>query len=221
MDDSFKTFMGVMSDDKIKTEIEAYKDNPAVVELLQTELDRRVNERAQVVIMETFTKEVTKLFAKLPRPESIHNVYARWIDVEVKGIAELVRIGGEVTDIERETYNAQKDDTEREAYLVAGGMELRQPSVMVPQWKVETEHRCGVGSSASSGAPKTTARKLGVTVSKRAEAGSSQLELVGNFKSCEACVQHLGLDSGGDSANRFLGREGYFVEVYNGVDFTS
>ena len=85
----------VMSDEallKLKSDNEG---NESVSKLVDGILEGRVREVAQAKALAGFETGITKLFAKLPHPEDIHNVYVRWGEVDIPdGDGEEIQVTG-------------------------------------------------------------------------------------------------------------------------------
>jgi len=173
-----------------------HEGNQSIQTLIDGILEAREYEEQQAKALEDFTKGIAKTFSKLPHPDNIYNVYARWAEVDVpQGEPEEV----EVVD---------KDGN--------ATIETRQPTVKEYQWVVEVNHAVKQSNANSGGTPKTS--KRAITVYKR---NGTQLELKGNFTSASKACEYFGLPIGADSAGRVLDREGYIREPYDGTDFTS
>lgn len=184
-----------MSNDDLETMKGKYADNPSVVVLINGILEARAKQAEQDKAKKQFENGVNKLFAKLPHPEDIMNVYVRWAEVEVPS--------GEVVEVEV----VQPDNTKV--------MEMRQPMEKTQQWVVETNKGFQVRSGSGD---KATTSKRAIKVFKR---NGTQLEDKGNYASASKACGVLGLTIGGDSATRVLARDGYIVEPYGGTDYTS
>ena len=85
----------VMSDEallKLKSDNDG---NESISRLVDGILEGRVREVAQAKAMAGFETGITKLFAKLPHPEDIHNVYVRWGEVDIPdGDGEEIQVTG-------------------------------------------------------------------------------------------------------------------------------
>ena len=169
-------------------------DNETVINLIDGIIAERKAKAEQELATAKFEDGVVKLFATLPHPEAIHNVIANWKEVDVP-------------------------DGEPEQVMVDGKTEMRTPTKRVFQWIVETNHACRGSSGSGTGA--STAKKRGITVSKRDATNPSQLVLVGHFPSASKACDHLKLIVAGDSAVRVIQREGMFIEPYDGTEYTS
>ncbi len=173
-----------------------YKDNASVVLLIDGILESRAKEEEQAKAKAKFEHGISKLFASLPHPEDVYNVYARWGEVEVD--------------------NGEPEEVEVVDTFGGKAIELRTPKVKVYQWVVEVNHATRMASGGGDGKPKAT--KRAITVFKRE--GTTLLPK-GNYPSASKACEALGLVIGGDSATRVLSRDGYITEAYDGVDFTS
>lgn len=183
-----------MSDEDLAGLKDKYSDNPSVVSLIEGILATKAKTAEQAKAMATFEKGIAKTFAKLPHPDNIHNVYARWAEVDVAdGEPELV------------------DVTQPDGVIV---QESRQPSHKEWGWVVEVNH--AVRAVSPSDTPK--ASKRAITVFKRS---GTQLEPQGNFTSASKACESLKILIGGDSATRVLARDGFITEPYNGTEFKS
>ena len=125
-------FIDAMSDEDIAESLVKYANNESVVKLLSGILEARVKGREEVKVKLDFEKGITKLFAKLPHPEDIHNVYVRWGEVEV--------VDGEPEELSEDVCKAKG--------LEAGTM--RAPSHKEYQWIVLVNHAISVRQGAST-----------------------------------------------------------------------
>ena len=191
-----------MSDKDIAEYLNKFKDNESVITLLNGILATRKAEAEAKKAEEEFTAKLLKL-AKLPAPPAnIHNVGLFWREVEVPQ--------GEPEEVEVIKQIDGKDTKVKET---------RQPTTKVWQWVTETNvSNTKLGKSNTGTDTTTKTSKRAITLNKR---NGNVLNFVGNFKSGSAACEHLKLNTGGDSANRVLQREGYIIDPYNGTDFTS
>ena len=171
-----------------------YESNPSVVTLIDGILETRGKEKAQAKAKAKFTDGVGKLFATLPHPEDIANVYASWREVDIES--------GEAEEVEVVADDGTKTT------------ETRIPTIKVFQWVVEVNK--GFRSVSGDSSPKSS--KRAITVYKRE---GLNLAEKGHFASASKACEALGLTIGGDSATRVLARDGYITEAYEGTDFTS
>lgn len=203
-----------LSNKELKAMKEQHKDNETVVKLIDGILEGRVKEEAEAKAKENFTKVIGKVFAKLPHPEDIHNIYVRWceVDVEVED-AEAEEVEVEVV---KTPAVLDKDGTITTPAVMA--TEKRKPMVTIKQyqWVVELNHSVVVKSGASGNSPATS--KRAIKVMKR---NGLQLEDKGNYANASIACKSLGLAIGGDSATRVLARDGYITEPYEGTDYTT
>ena len=186
-----------MSDEDLVALKDKYADNPSVATLIEGILETRNKEAEQVKAKAQFASGLSKLLAKLPHPEDVHNIYIRWAEVDVPiegGVAEDV----DVVDADGNTTT-----------------ESRIPMGKEFQWVVEVNKGFTVNRSAS-GSPSTS--KRAITVYKR---NGTQLEDKGQYASASKACEVFGLTIGGDSAMRVLAREGYITEPYEGTNTTS
>ena len=184
-----------MSNDDLETMKGKYADNASVVTLINGILGGRAKSAEQDKAKKQFESGVNKLFAKLPHPEDIMNIYVRWAEVEVPS--------GEAVEVEV----VQPDNSKV--------MEMRQPTEKTWQWVVETNKGFQVRSGSGG---KATTSKRAIKVFKR---NGTQLEDMGNYVSASKACGVLGLTIGGDSATRVLARDGYILEPYEGTDYTA
>lgn len=183
-----------------------YGDNAGVVTLIDGILETRGKEAEQVKVIEDFESSLDN-FANgkkrngepnLPHPEHIYNIVFRWTTVdEVDTTAEPEEV--EIVDGDGNKVK-----------------EMRQPTIQVHKWVVETNKGITVRTGGGSGTPATS--KRAITVFKR---DGTNLELKGHYQSASKACEALGLTIGGDSATRVLARDSFIVEPYDGTDFTS
>lgn len=185
-----------MSNEDLATLKAKYSDNEAVTKLIEGILETREKAEAEARAKVEFEKGITKLFAKLPHPEDVHNVYVRWGEVEV-----------EDTSVEGEAIEVINPDTQEVT------TEMRYPKHTEYQWIVQVNKATKV--MAGSGEAKTS--KRGITVYKRV---GLNLELVGHYASASKACEALSLPVGADSAGRVLDREAYIREPYDGTDYS-
>jgi len=188
----------VMSNEDLAGLKDKYADNTSVVLLIDGILETRGREQAQAKAKAQFTNGIAKVFAKLPHPEDISNIYVHWGEVDIPA--------GEPEELSEDVCKATG--------LEIGTM--RTPSHKEFQWIVEVNK--GIVIKRADGNGTATTGKRAITVYKR---NGTQLEEKGHFISASKACEHLKLILGADSATRVLGRDGYIVEPYNGTDFTS
>lgn len=198
-----------MSEEDLLALKEKHKDNATIT----TMVDGYLKEREQVVIQlkatKDFEKGIAELFAKLPHPEAIHNVYAGWGEVEVPDKSKA-KEDVTITDTEAVTDKDGKITAQAKTHT-----EKRYPTMKVFKWVVETNKGFTV-KSGGNGQPTTS--KRAITVYKR---NGTQLESKGNFQSATKACEHLKLEIGGDSASRVLARDNFITEPYDGTDYTT
>lgn len=180
-----------------------YEANESVTKIIDGYIEVKTRELAQAKAREDFGKAIGKLVDRLPHPEDIHNIYLAWREVEVEDTSqEAVELAPEVCE--------------------ANGLEVgtkRHPLHKVPVWVVELNKGFQVAKASSTGSPVTS--KRAILVSKRSTDNPNHLEEVGKFASASKACEYLKLILGGDSATRVLLRDGYFLEPYQGTDYTS
>jgi len=182
--------INAMSNEDLQGLREKYADNESITTLIDGILQTRIKAQEQLEAKAKFEAGIHKLFAKLPHPEDVYNVYVRWGEVEV--------IDGE--EVETEITNGDGTKT----------TEMRAPKHKEFQWIVEVNHATQV---KSSGTTTPTTSKRAITVFKR---NGTNLEDKGHFASATKACEALGLTIGGDSATRVLARDGYITEPYTG-----
>jgi len=201
--------IGAMSDNDLAELKVKYSDNPSVTTLIDGILEARQKEAVEHKAKDDFTKGITKLFAKLPHPEDVYNVFARWGEVEVEDTTQ------EAEEVEVVVTPAEVDKDGNITTEAVVEKQDRYPTTKAFQWIVEVNHATRV-SSTTTGEPKVS--KRAITVFKR---NGTQLEAKGNYASASKACEALGLTIGGDSATRVLSRDGYISEPYDGTDFAS
>jgi len=197
-----------LSDAQIEDALKQYAKLPSVVTLLGgikvareasrkqalEELSRQANlEKGK----QEFGEKLSKM-GKLPAPpEGIYNVYMVW----------------------REEEEPQGEPEEVEVVKPDGSKvkEMRQATIKVNKWVVETNKGFQVSKSGTSTSGQSGTTKRAITVYHR---NGTNLEAKGNFRSGAEACKHLGVIVGSDSANRALARDGYIAEPYTGTDFT-
>lgn len=201
-----------MSNDELEAIKTKHSDNPSILTLIDGILETRVKEAEQVQAKAKFTSGITKLFDKLPHPEDIYNVVARW------SIVDEVDTTAEPEEVEIVETPAEVDKDGKIITPAVMVTESRQPTVQVSKWIVETNKGITVRAAGGggNGEPKTSKRAITV---KKIEGDT--LIPKGNFASASKACEHLKLTIGGDSATRVLSREGYMTVPYEGTDFTS
>lgn len=202
------TLFNLMSDAEVADLKVKYPDNQSIVALADGILATREREATQARAMANFTKGIDKTFAKLPHPDSIHNIYARWGEVDVEE--------GEPEAVEVVVTPAEVNEKGNITTPAVTATEMRCPTIKAMAWIVEVNHATKVTSGSTPGQPKTS--KRAITVYKR---NGTQLELQGNYISASKACDALKLIVGGDSATRVLSRDGYITEPYEGAEYTS
>lgn len=200
--------INAMSDEDLAGLKAKYSDNPSVVTLIDGILATRAKTAEQAVAMASFTKGIAKTFAKLPHPDNIHNVYARWAEVEVEDTTQEP----EMVDITTKQAVTDKDGNVLEPAVIEP--QPRYPTHKEWGWVVEVNH--AIRAVSTSDTPK--ASKRAITVYKR---HGTTLEPQGNFVSASKACEALKLIVGGDSATRVLARDGFITEPYDGTEFKS
>ncbi|KKL92568.1 hypothetical protein LCGC14_1883390 [marine sediment metagenome] len=183
--------------------------NESLNTLIDGILAKRESDVVAVKLLDKFTKEVDKLIAKLPHPETVHNVYIRWAECEVTDEA------AEAVEVEIVDEPAKLGDDGTTATPAVAHMESRKPTHKVHQWVVDLNKGFNVGTGNKA---TPTATKRGITLNKR---NGNTLEFAGNFPSAAVGCKHLSIDKGSDSAVRVLQREGYIIDAYTGTDYTA
>lgn len=202
--------INAMSDSDLAELKAKYPDNTAVTTLIDGILATREREAVQAKAMEKFTKGIAKTFSTLPHPDNIHNIYARWGEVDIPS--------GEPEEVEVVVTPAEVNGDGNITTPAVMGMEMRMPTVKGMAWVVEVNHatRQQGTRGGNDTSPKTS--KRAITVFKR---NGTQLEPRGNFASGQAACDFLKIPVGTDDAKRVLIREGYIHEPYEGTDFRS
>ncbi len=172
---------------KFKT---TYKGNESVTKIIDGYIEVKVKVEAQVVAKAQFTDVVEAMINKLPHPETIHNIYMRWAEIEV-----------------------EDEEAEAVEVMIDGETEMRKPKHKEFQWIVELNKGFTVGKAKGD----VTAGKRAVTVFRR---DGNNLVLVGNFPTGSKACEFMELDEGKGSANKFLRDEGFIVDTYTGTDYT-
>jgi hypothetical protein len=182
-----------------------YKDNESIVKMVTDELTARAEAIKVKAEAEAFTKSLMEM-AKLPAPpETIHNVYMAWAEVEIDDTTKP------------EVVEVPKVNDKGEPVLVKGKQvmvkETRFPKTKEYQWVVETNK--GFKVTKADGTASTS--KRAITVKKIV---GDKVSTIGNFASASKCAEYLKIDVGDDSATRVLAREGYILSPYTGTEYT-
>lgn len=196
-----------MSNEDLAKLKQDHEDSQSIATLVDGILEARANEVEQAKAKKAFEAGIAKLFAKLPHPEDVHNVYIRWADVEVEDKS------AEPEEVEVVVTPAEINKDGKITTPAVMGKEKRYPTIKGFAWVVEVNK--GFATSRVSG---SSANKRAITLFKR-----EGLKLVdkGNYPSASKACASLGITIGGDSASRVLSREGYIIEPYTGTDYTS
>lgn len=203
------TLIGAMSNEDLANLKDKYSDNASVVLLIDGILETREREATQAKLKAKFVASITKLYAKLPHPDGVHNVYARWGEMEVES--------GEPEPVEVIVTPAEVNGDSKIIKPAVTTTEMRIPKVKAYQWVVEVNHAVKTVSGEPS-APKTSKRAITV---KRIHDDRAP-EFIGNFPSASKACEYLGLLIGQDSAMRVLtNRNPYLAQPYEGTDITS
>lgn len=196
--------INAMSKEDLEGVKEKHADNESIVKLIDGIMEARVREEAEVRAKLDFEKGITRMFAKLPHPEGVHNIYTRWGEVEIPN--------GEPEEVETVLTPAITDKEGNTTTPAVMTKETRTPTRKEFQWIVQVNHSVRVTSG--NGTPTTS--KRAITVMRR---NGLNLEPIGNFPSASKACEHLRIPLGGDSGNRVLARENYITEPYEGTDF--
>ena len=175
-----------------------YPDNGSLLTIIDGHIKIKTREEVQGKAREAFGKAIGKLVDKLPHPDDVHNVFLRWVEVEVE-----------------DTSQEPEEVTIHEVDGIEAHVETRYPRSKVWQWEAEFNKGFQVGKATNS---QPSSNKRAITLYKR---NGLQNELVGNFTSASKACEHIRVPIGGDSAPRVLAREGYIVDAYTGIEFLS
>jgi len=198
-----------LSKDQALAMKEQFAGNETILTILNAHLEKLDKIETQAKAKAQFETQIAKLAAKLPHPEDIHNIYLAWREVEVEDTSQP-QVEVDIVD-----QPARLDNFGKVVELATSHKEMRYPSHKVFRWVVETNKGFQVSKSTST-APQATKRAITV---KRID--GDNLIPVGNFPSASKACEYLKLTIGGDSATRVLAREGYLVQPYTGMDYTS
>ena len=185
-----------------------YKDNASVITLIDGVLAIKAKELQQAELIAKFTSEVDKLAETLPHPESVHNVYLAWREVEEDDTSQ--------TQIEVEVVLTPSvvDDTGKITAKAVTGKELRYPKTKLFKWTTKVN---ATTQTAASGGARQSQNKRAITVLKR---NGMILEKIGSYSSGKAACNALGIPCVGDSAIRVLTNKqnAYQVDDHDGID---
>ena len=192
--------INAMTNEDLQAMKEKNGGNVSVATLIDGILEARGKAEVETKAKLEFEKGITKVFAKLPHPEDVHNVYVRWGEVDVED-GEPVSMAFKDGIV----FKPASELTEEELSLELT-YEERTPSHKEYQWVVQVNKSVNIGSSASGKA--STANKREVVIYKHNAGGAD--EEMGTFKDYTEFIKSMGFPKGGDSANRVAERNGYY-----------
>ncbi len=202
--------ISVMTDEELSELKAKHTGNEKISTLINSILEARLAEAIEAEKVTQFTDKVNTLFGDLPKPESVNNFIVKYRTVTVYDESQPeveVTITDDPPVLDGQGKVVKKAVTHKE---------MRHPSSEVDMWVAEPNHACNL--SREAGTPQ--ARKRGITVSKRESPTSASLVLVGHFPSGAKACEYLHLVTAGDSAIRVIRKENYFIEDYDGTDYT-
>lgn len=177
------------------------RGNTGLVQVLDNLLNQREAKDKAEAVKAKFESGLPKFVDKLPEPPpEVHNIFLAFREVETEDTSQ--------PQVEVELVNPET----HEKYT-----EMRYPKVKTQKWIAEVNKATTIQSGSGKGKSETKTAKRGITVYKRE---GMNLQTIGNFKNGETALRFVNLQSGGDSANRVLQRNGYLIEPYEGIDFT-
>ena len=200
-----------MSVSELQTFKNQYKDNESIQKIVDGYIAIKTQEAEQAKAMESFSKAIDKLVNKLPHPETVHNVYLGWREVDVEDTSQPA------VEVDIITEPAEVNSDGMIVKEAVKATESRYPMTKAWRWNVEL-NKGFAPAKASSGNAVTTVSKRAITVKRILDDAAP--ELIGNFRSAKEACQHLNLIVGTDSAMRVLtNRNPYMAIAYEGTDF--
>lgn len=206
MENTMEALIGELSDKDLEDMKAKFTDKPSTVLMIDGILESRKAEANKAKILDQFGKALEKTFAKLPHPETVHNVFARW------GETDMVDESAEAEDTEIIDTPAILNGDGQIITPATFHNERRRPTIKVMAWVVTVNYAQKVVAGTTGNAtPK--ASKRSIKVLKR---DGLQLVDKGIYPSASKACEAFGLPLGGDSGTRVLAREGYIVEPHEG-----
>lgn len=203
--------IAVMTNKELKALAVKHTGNTKITELVNGILEARLAEAIEAEALKAFEAKVDEILVSLPHPTSVTNILMRWAKVDIEDTSKEKE---EVTIVDTQ---AVLDKDGKITTPAVTHTEMRHPTIEAFKYVSSVNHACGTRGSGT-GTPQ--AKKRGITVSRRESPTSANLVLVGHFPSGAKACEYLKLDTAGDSAIRVIRKENYFIEDYDGTDYT-
>lgn len=191
--------LDLLTDDQLLGIREANKDNEAIAKLVDARIEAKTKALAEAKALDEFKAKLAEFVLPSP-PEGVHNVYA--------GFAKVFR---PLTAKEAKEFKATHPE--------ASDAEIDGKRIETDEWAWQTwviNKALTVPKSSTTATTEARQRKLAITVYKRE---GLSLVPIGNFRTSKEACDHLGLDTGKDSARRVLEGRKFQVDDYDGQDF--
>ena len=208
MSETMDGLIEAMSDEDIEGLKVKFEGNTSINTLIDGIIESRKVEAEKAKVLTKFTADIAKTYEKLGHPDGIHNVYARWSEVDIPDLSV------EPTDVNIIDTPAILDKDGNIITPAETHTEPRRPTIKGWKWVVSVNHADKVSSGGSTPGTKQGTSKRAITVYERNKAGADTNK--GNYPSASKACESLGIPTGGDSAMRVLTREGYYTEAFEG-----
>ena len=189
------TMFDMMSDEQIQAYIKA---NPDKAESINTILEANRKAKQEQQELDDFLDLLATIELPDP-PEGVLNIYCAFVK-ETRPLtdAEKAEVKKTTPNITDELLNARVVETGRKA------------------WKAWETNKAMTTTKALASGTKTRTRKLAITLNKR---DGNTITPIGNFRTSKEACEHLGIETGRDSARRVLEAKHYIVDDYDGDQF--
>lgn len=190
--------INLLTDEQLAALREANKADANAVALIDAKIEAKAKAIAEAKALDEFKAKLAE-FVLPPPPEGVHNVYASY--------AKVFR---PLTAKESKDFKATHPEATDE--------EIAGKRIETDQWAWQTWviNKALAVPKAGSTATEPSTRKLAITLHKRE---GQALVTVGNFRTSKEACNHLGIETGVDSARRVLEGRHFIVDSYDGTDF--
>ena len=190
--------LDLITNDQLEAMRESHKDNPEVVNAINSHLETKAQALAIEEALVNLTTTLNSLELPSDIPPSVLNIFRPRIKETRKLTkAEAKEVLSSNPSLTEEDVSTRLIETGKTIW----GAWVLNKALSLPK---------GVTTA------KASTRKLAITLNSR---DGTSLTSIGNFRtSKEACI-HLGLDTKGDSARRVLEANKYIVDDYDGNDY--